>query len=336
MIGGVTSIGRRQKIIDVIHNKPVNDIPVGFWFHFLEPEFHDHGLEYRDLLAENREGHRRFIEEFDPDIVKIMTDGLFVRPYDTLPEINEPEDFYQVTPLSKSHPFFEESVQLAKDVRAMAGHDRFVIYNIFAPMFHWARLFTAGIDNNRKFYQLLTKDTEATKYALNVLTEDLEYLIRRVMTEADMDGIYLSVNNAERLIPARTYNSVVAPFEQRLLLVANEYSDNQMLHICGWRERQNILSCYQNYPAACINWAVHEEGLSLADGKKYFGGKTVLGGYDQMPGSLICNGSKTEIQEYARTLVREFEKTNGSTYGLIIGADCTVPSETPIEHLDNM
>ena len=148
-----------------------------------------------------------------------------------------------------------------------------------------------------------------------------------------MDGIYLSVNNIERLIPAEIYNEVVSPSEVHLLDVANEYTENQMLHICGYRERQNILSCYRDYPAACINWAVHEEGLSLADGKKYFGGKCVMGGYDQMPGGLINAGTKEEIQRFARELVKGFKEANGSTVGLIIGADCTVPSDTPIEHL---
>ena len=69
--------------------------------------------------------------------------------------------------------------------------------------------------------------------------------------------------------------------------------------------------------------------MTLAEGKKYFHGKAVIGGFDQMPGSLINAGSKEDIQAYVEKLLADCGKV-----GVIVGADCTVPSDTPIEHLE--
>ena len=54
----------------------------------------------------------------------------------------------------------------------------------------------------------------------------------------------------------------------------------------------------------------------------------MIGGYDQTPGSLIHAGTKKDIQDYCIKLIKE----NGKE-GFIIGADCTIPSDTPIQNL---
>ena len=143
-----------------------------------------------------------------------------------------------------------------------------------------------------------------------------------------MDGIYLSVNNGGRIVKEELYKTYVSPSEEKVLAEANKYSRHNILHICGWRGRTNIISCYQNYDAEVINWAVHAEGLSLSEGKKYFYDKAVIGGFSQEQGSLINVGAKKDIQAEVEKIISE----NG-TRGLIVGADCTVPNDTPVEHL---
>ena len=68
--------------------------------------------------------------------------------------------------------------------------------------------------------------------------------------------------------------------------------------------------------------------MTLAQGKEYFHGKAVIGGFDQMPGSLIHAGSRADIEAYVEKLLTDCGKV-----GVIIGADCTVPGDTPLEHL---
>ena len=75
------------------------------------------------------------------------------------------------------------------------------------------------------------------------------------------------------------------------------------------------------------------EGLSLAEGRPYFGGKTVLGGFEThwdgtVREGIIYNGTKEELQDYTRQLIRSFGKQ-----GLMLGGDCTIDAGIDLERI---
>lgn len=78
-----------------------------------------------------------------------------------------------------------------------------------------------------------------------------------------------------------------------------------------------------------INWAVVVERVSLKEGKKLFGGRAVIGGFDNTKNGVLYRGSKEEVENEARRLLEE-----AGTTGVILGADCTIPSDTPLERLE--
>lgn len=78
-----------------------------------------------------------------------------------------------------------------------------------------------------------------------------------------------------------------------------------------------------------INWAVVVEQVSLQEGKKLFGGRAVIGGFDNTTNSVLYKGSKEEVERETKKLLDE-----AGTTGIILGADCTIPSDTPLERLD--
>ena len=47
-------------IFDALDNKPVERVPVGFWFHFLKDKFDPSPAQ----IEKNIEGHKKFVEEF--------------------------------------------------------------------------------------------------------------------------------------------------------------------------------------------------------------------------------------------------------------------------------
>lgn len=319
--------GKKELVLNAFHNKPTERIPVGFWFHFLETDQMNMGLDYPELLEKSLAGHQKFKDDFDPDFVKVMTDGIFFRPRTSYPVIGCAADLKNIKPLPKNHRYFEASLNQAKGVRDIFGEDTLIFFNIFSPLYHLANMLNGSTDLTLA-YQYLQEDPEAFVYALNVISGDLCYLAGKILTEGKMDGLYLSVYNGGRTIPADLYSKYVSPSEEAILAAGKQYREDHILHICGYRGRQNILSVYRDYDATVFNWAVHEEGMNLAEGKEYFHGKAVIGGFDQMPGSLINTGKKEDIEAYVEKLIEEGGKT-----GVIIGADCTVPSDTPIEHL---
>ena len=86
---------------------------------------------------------------------------------------------------------------------------------------------------------------------------------------------------------------------------------------------------YKDYPFLAVNVANHVEGITLGKEKKLFGGRAVIGGFGQTENDLIYKGSEEEIRSEVRRLLDE-----SGTKGVLLGADCTIPRDTDIRHLE--
>ena len=60
-----------------------------------------------------------------------------------------------------------------------------------------------------------------------------------------------------------------------------------------------------------------------------FPGKALLGGFANSEDSVLYRGSKAEIQQAARELIR-----NAGEHGILLGADCTVPRDIDWQRLE--
>ena len=320
---------KRELVSKVFHNEKAERVPVGFWFHFLQGEDFNNGLSNPDILQKNLAGHKKFAEDFDPDFVKIMTDGFFNLPID-YSGVKTLDDLKNIKPLSKDHPFFTKNVELVKGVREIFGEDRLLFFNVFSPFNQLlGGLSSPGQrDGLDKLAAFLEQDAAAAASALDVIADNLIALIDEVVKPGLADGIYLSVNNPNRKIPAQIYSTFVSPSEKKILEAAQKLAQDNILHICGYAGNKNILSVYKDYPVSVVNWAVHAEDLSLKDGKEYFGGKAVIGGFDNVKEGLLFSGSREDIEKHVEELLQGI-----GTTGVVIGADCTVPSDIDIERL---
>ena len=80
------------------------------------------------------------------------------------------------------------------------------------------------------------------------------------------------------------------------------------MHCCGWAGDKNRIEVWKDYPARAVNWAVYVENLSLKDGKNYFGGRCVLGGFDNRKTGVLYSGSKQAIKDETKRLLKEQER----------------------------
>lgn len=324
-------MNRRELVRNVFHNKPSDKLLVAFWHHYLEDELVD-GLHNPEYIAKNLEGAKRFKEEFDPDFVKVMTDGLFFMPYD-YDAVKTVSDLKNLAPCADFEQYYEKSLAFAKAVREIYGTDVLIFYNVFSPTFQINhRMAQTHPDLRAKasdpFPLLIAEDPEAVGAAVDRIADATEELLDRIFREGIMDGIYFSVSCYNRGIAPDAYRKYVMPAEKRIIAKANSFAPDNILHICGWRGNRNDLSLFTDYDFSVINWAVHAEGVSLAEGKRMFGGKCVIGGFGNDKTDLLCSGTKAEIQDYVGKIIAEAGKT-----GVIIGADCTTHLDTPDEHL---
>ena len=234
-----------------------------------------------------------------------------------------------IEPLGADHPWISEQVELVQKIKASFTEDLVAIYNIFAPVtyFKWLVGKVAGGDDI--IADFLAEDAALTKRVLDVIAQDIAVLTERIIKEAGADGIYLSVQSIQDArVSAEDYKTFIAPSELSVLEAANAAGGVNILHICGYEGARNDVHLFTDYPAQVINWAVGPEGISLAEGRKLFGGRTVLGGFENGKDGLLYTGSQAAIQDETKRLIAGAGKE-----ALIIGADCTIPSDIEAERI---
>ena len=306
---------KRELVLKAFRGEPVDRVPVGFWHHFTSEDEWLAGFGNQTIIEKNLAGHQAFLSEVKPDFVKLMSDGYFVYPNERLKKVQSIKDLADIEPLGADHPWISEQVELVQKIRAGFTEDLVAIYNIFAPVtyFKWLVGKVAGGDDI--IADFLAEDAEVTKRVLDVIAQDIAALTERIIKEAGADGIYLSVQSIQDArVSAEDYKAFIAPSELAVLEAANAAGD---VHL------------FTDYPAQVINWAVGPEGISLAEGRKLFGGRTVLGGFENGKTGLLYTGSQEAIQNETKRLIAEAGKE-----ALIIGADCTIPSDIDPERIE--
>jgi uroporphyrinogen decarboxylase len=328
---GVTmeTVDKRQWLRRAFRNEAVEAVPVGFWFHFTRDEVED-VFTHPEMLEQNLGGHRKYYRDFRPDFVKIMSDGFFVYPNPAIREARKAEDLYRVQSIGADHPWIERQVALVKTLTAFFGGEVLSFYNIFSPatFFRFARL---GLEGAPSLMDMAAEDPGALRHALEVAAEDLALLARRVVAEGGAEGIYFSVQDqGDSRFTAAVQREVFRSADLRVLAGAREGKADAvtMLHICGYEGHRNKLEHYVDYPAQVINWACTCEQVPLEEGKKLFGGRCVLGGFDNTVKGVLYRGTEGDIKAETRRLL-----TNAGRTGVVLGADCTVPRDIDLKHL---
>ncbi len=318
-------MSKRELVFAAFDNKVTERVPVGFWYHYAPDALFDDSAE---TIKKNIEGHQRFVDEFKPDFLKLMSDGYFAYENETLENIKSAEDLYAVKAVGAKQ-WIDAQVQLVKELTDRFGKEIPSFYNIFAPASYFKFQLTK-VKSPLTVAQLLKENPEGVKHALNEIAKDIADLAARVIKEGHTDGIYFSVQNIQDdQISKDIYLNYVAPSEKTVLEAANALSDYSILHICGYEGSRNDLTTYVDYPAKVINWAVTVEGASLKEGKSLFGNRAVIGGFNNTKDGVLYKGTKEEIEAYTEGLIKD-----AGSQGIILGADCTIPEDTPFEHLD--
>jgi uroporphyrinogen decarboxylase len=318
------------------HNGETEKVPAGFWFHFAQDEVLD-GFEYPEMFKRNLEGHRKYYREFQPDFVKIMSDGFFIYPNKEFREAKTAADLWKVSPLGPGHPWIEKQIEFVKTLTDFFNGEVLSFYNIFSPAtyFKFARRGLAKAPD-ALLGDLVQEDKAALIHALGAVAEDLAVLARAVIIDGGASGIYFSAQDQnDSRIDAGIHEEVFAPADAGVLRAANTGAilagnggPSNILHICGYAGHRNDLRRYQAYPVQVFNWAAVVEGVSLKEGKRIFGGRPVIGGFANTAEGILYRGTEAEIKAETRRILDE-----AGRIGVVLGADCTVPRDIDLRHL---
>ena len=306
---------KRERALAALDGRPTERPPVSLWFHFGE----DAQLGRACIQA-----HLDYYEAWNVDIAKGMCDGYFDYPNPVAKNARDAKDWRSLRPLGTDHPFFRDQIERARTIREELPDDRLFYYTTFAP-FSTIR-YGAGDETVMRH---LREDPESVLVALDAIAEDNAAFNEALIREAGCDGIYYCLQGGERgRMSGEEYRRWITPSDRAVLDRINAASDLTILHCCGWAGIRNRMENWQDYPARAYNWAVHVEGLSLSDGKRFFGGACVLGGLDNRRSGPVFSGTRDEVDRAVASLAEERVGP-----GFVVGFDCALASDLPRERV---
>ena len=302
-----------ERVTRAFKGEEVDHIPVCLWKHIPPTLWKD------ELFIK---AQMDFYKETDVDFIKLSADKYFCWPAPVLKDIQSAKQLYDIKPLGAHHPHIRGQINRTKKIMEEINGECLAFYLIFCPL-SYLRL-EIGYP---KMMQFMEEDPEAVLYAENVIAQDVKVLVKGIIEEAKVAGIFYSVQNAEEnRFTYETYRKYITPPEKEVLDYANTLSDMNVLHCCGWEGIPNRLEDWADYKTAVVSWARYIEGLDVKEAKEKFG-RTVWGGFDNRPGSLIYTGTKEELMHRAIELSKNSVKTGGGPFGAVIAKDGIIIAE---------
>lgn len=307
----------------IINRQDVSRLPTAFWFHYLENEVVN-AFSNNSYIEKSLAGHRAYIENGNPDLVKIMTDGFFLYNNNLFSHVSNIKDLYKIEPLPLDDKWYDLQLDFARRViEPYKGQIPF-IYNLFS-FSNTFRFSTKGY-LDKLLVNLYRLDKKAFAHANEVVSHDLATLAERLIKEVGVTGIYLCVRNTQGLSASEYLQDVIIQ-EQNIMNKAKQAGGINVLHICGYEGFRNNLNLYTKFKADIVNFASNVEGVSLKEARTLFKDSILLGGFDNTIQSVLYKGNTEQIKAHTKSLMADF----GGDF--IIGADCSLPRDISLKSL---
>jgi uroporphyrinogen decarboxylase len=281
-------------------------VPAAFFLHF-DPQYH------KGQAAVDR--HLEFFRTTGMDMVKIQFEHRMPAM-----EIGKPGDWAKV-PLRKKD-FWEEPLAVVKGLVQAAQKDAVVILTLYSPFMLAGQI--AGAETMARHIQ---EDPEAFKKGISIITEGLLIMVKECV-RLGLDGFYSSTQGGEkgRLANAKAFDECVRPYDLMVMTEINRSCPFNILHVCDYHLPYADLSPYSGYPGHIVNTSLELVGkeISAREVARMFG-RPFMGGLNRK--GVIATGPAEAIQKAVH------EAIDAAPDRFILGADCTVPAETPWENL---
>lgn len=311
----MTVTSAKTNLVKTVQGEVGGPIPAGFWLHF-PPEY----WQGDQAVAAQAE----FLNETDASIVKVMNENL----YPTEGEFTEAIKWAEVKSYDASDPRFADQVEIVRKVAEKYGDTHVVLATIHGVVasLHHVRCGGSFWEERRHYLpEHLREEPELFKSAVRTVTDSLIALTQACL-DAGADGIYYAALGGEReLFTTQEFNEVIAPADRAVLESATNRGAFNILHIC----KEDIeLERYKDYPAEVINWATHVNEVSLEAGRAIFPDQVLLGGIDNF-GDLLTSDNPERIKKEVRDILDSLSSQDR----FILGADCTLATQTPYANI---
>jgi len=300
-------MNKRDAMMSLIDNSRKQDyVPAAFFMHF-DPSCH------RGQPAIDK--HLEFFRATGMDFVKIQ----YEQTLTAWPPIQKPDDWTHIS--SCSDEYFESTIQVVKGLVNAAKADALVIMTVYSPFMWAAHLATA--ENLITHFQ---EKPEAVKKGLEILTENVLTLVRACQ-RVGVDGFYVSSQGGEafRFKGTDIFQKYIKPTDLAVWAEIQSGPFN-ILHVCDYNGGYDDLTPFLDYPGQIVSCSqkVGDQTLSSKQVSELFR-RPFMGGLERK--GTIATGSLEAIRKTVMDVLANAPER------FVLAADCTVPSETPWEHL---
>jgi uroporphyrinogen decarboxylase len=278
-------------------------IPAAFFLHF-DPSCH-----FGDPAVDK---HLEFFRTTGMDFVKIQ----YEQKFPPLPAIQCPQDWPRIPRYGEE--FYAPQLAAVEGIVKAAKHDAVVVVTLYSPF-----MCAGHAVGEERMLRHIREDVAPVLEGMQAITESLITFVRACV-RLGVDGFYHSTQGGEahRLADRRLFDAVVRPFDLAVMREAEKSCPFNILHVCDYLGGYDDLSRFLDYPGHVVSCPLKVGGtpLPLPDAARLFE-RPVMGGLDRL--GVLANGTQPEI----RAAVEDVLRTAPARF--ILGADCTVPAETP-------
>jgi len=300
-------MNKRDTLLSLVDSQtPPAYVPAAFFMHF-DPAYHQ-GQAAIDK-------HLEFFRATGMDFVKIQ----YEQGVPPAPPIRTAADWAHAPRCDEA--FFETTIRVAEGLVKAAKDEALVIMTVYSP-FMWA----AQLAGAETLAEHLRENPNAVSKGLDIMTENVLTLVRGCRQVA-VDGFYVSSQGGEafRFPGTDLFQKYIKPTD---LAVWDEIQSCifNILHICDYAGSYDDLNPFLDYPGHVVNCSLTlgERTLRPTDVAEMFK-RPFMGGLERK--GVIATGGLEEIRQAAEGVLAEASER------FILAADCTVPSDTPWEHL---
>jgi uroporphyrinogen decarboxylase len=302
-----SNMNKRQammKLLDPSYRP--ESVPAAFFLHF-DPAYHE-GKAAVDK-------HLEFFRFTDMDLVKIQFEQ------DMPPqEILKPQDWAKVPVYRRE--FWQAPLAVVKGIVEAVRKEALVIFTLYSPFMLAGQI--AGAETVVRHIQ---ENPEAFKKGIGAITEGLLGFVKDCIG-AGVDGFYSSTQGGERgrLSDPKSFADCLRPYDLAVMTEINRSCPFNILHVCDYHLPYADLSPFTDYPGHIVNTSLKLAGkeISSREVARMFN-RPFMGGMERK--GVIAGGTPEDIRAAVRAAIESAPDR------FILGADCTVPPNTPWENL---
>jgi uroporphyrinogen decarboxylase len=301
-------MNKRDAVLSLLDkNQQPAYVPAAFFLHF-DPLYHQ-GQAAIDK-------HLQYFRYTGMDFVKIQ----YERAFPHLPEIQHPADWAKM-PFYKLD-FYEQPLRVVEGLVKAAKAEALVLLTLYSPF-----MLARNTTSDEMLTEHIKEDPEKVKRGMKVITNSLIIFVKECK-RLGLDGFYTSTQGGEsgRFDDPALFDACIRPYDLALMEEANRGTVFNVLHVCDFHLPYASLNRFVDYPGQVVNTSLElaKGGITAKEVARLFG-RPFMGGLNRK--GVLASGSNEEVARAAEAALAKAPER------FILGADCTVPSETSWDNL---